>query len=484
MKKKIVSVMLAICLTAAMVSGCGGTTSNTETVNETEEVEEVQKEAEAPEEEAPAESTYETVTYDVSVTEVDEAAGTYKAYDAAGQEYVLTPAEDLADEEKALLTVGAGVKVSTEVEVTPEEQEEKDDQAEAEEAPVEESEETEAADEAETDEGEDTAEVEEVPEEQAPIEITVIAVESLDESTGYELNQSVQQATLGYTMEDMTDTQMYAKSSVNVRKGPSADDEKVGSLSTAQEVTVNGLTSTNWYRISYNDGEEAYVSANYLQNEKPVVQTAKASSGSGSSSGSSGGSSTAASSGASSVADAPISDAYLVYSSAEMDAAYAAGDMATYDAMLQANIDAADAKYGTTWGSASAEQTGGAASSGGSSSGSSSSEKSTSTSADFVDYLNEKREEAGEPAMSWSSSLASVATERAEEIVDDFSHNGSRNCSGEIIQKTPSGDVASWFTNFYNSGAHRASMMGNYNNVGAAYCKSGNYYYIVVLFSY
>ena len=72
----------------------------------------------------------------------------------------------------------------------------------------------------------------------------------------------------------------------------------------------------------------------------------------------------------------------------------------------------------------------------------------------------------------------------AEEIVDDFSHNGSRNCSGEIIQKTPSGDVASWFTNFYNSGAHRTSMMGNYHNAGAAYCKSGSYYYVVVLFDY
>lgn len=479
MKKKIVSVMLAICLTATVVSGCGGTTSNTETENEAEVVEEVQEDVEAPEEEVPTELTYETVTYDVSVTEADEEEGTYKAYDAAGQEYVLTPAEDLSDAEKELLTVGAGVKVSTEVEVTLEEQ---DYRAEAEEAPVEESEETEAADKAETDETKAAAEVEEVPEEQAPVEITVTAVESLDESTGYELNQSVQQATLGYTIEDMTDTQMYAKSSVNVRKGPSADDEKVGSLSTAQEVTVNGLTSTNWYRISYNDGE-AYVSAHYLQNEKPVVQTAKASSELGSSSGSSSGSSTAASSDGSSVTGAPISDAYLVYSSAEMDAAYAAGDMATYDAMLQANIDAADAKYGTTWGSASAEQTGGAASSGGSSSGSSSFEKSTSTSKELADYINQKRKEEGKGSMTWSDSLASIAEQRAEEIVDNFSHETLLNTGYEIIQKTPSGDVASWFTNFYNSAGHRANMMSSYNSsVGAAVCHCGNYYYIVVLF--
>ena len=310
-----------------------------------------------------------------------------------------------------------------------------------------------------------------------PIEITVTAVEALGETEGYELNQKVQELTRGYSMEDMADTQMYAKSSVNVRKSPSADDEKLGSLSTAQEVTVTGLTSTNWYRINYNDGT-AYVSANYLQNEKPVVQTAKKSSGGSASSGS-------ASSGSS--AGPTEADSFLVYSEDQIMAAYHVGDYASMNAMNQANVDAFDAKWGTHWGSASAQApttSGGGSSSGGSSEGSSSSEKSTSTSADFVDYMNQKRSEEGEDAMSWSGSLASVAAERAEEIVDDFSHNGSRNCSGEIIQKTGSGDVAAWFSNFYNSATHRASMMGNYHKAGAAYCKSGSYYYVVVLFDY
>lgn len=478
MKKKALAFLLAICMTAAMVTACGSTQETAP--QETEAVEETE-----PEEEAPVEPTYETVSYEVSITEVDEEAGTYKAYDANGQEYILTAADTLSEDEKALLAAGANLKVSTEVEVAPDAQAEKEDQAEAEEAPAEESEaaetetaESEDAEEASADESDGQAEeeAEEVPEEQAPIEITVTAVEALGETEGYELNQAVQQATLGYTMEDMADTQMFAKSSVNVRKGPSADDEKLGSLSTAQEVTVTGLTSSNWYRISYNDGT-AYVSAEYLQNEKPVVQTAKKSSG-----GSSGG----ASSGGSAAAEPSIEDAYLVYSSAQLDEAYASGDMALYNQMLTANIDAADAKYGTHWGSASAEApaASGGSSSGGSSTGGSSTEKSTSTSAEFVDYLNQKRSDEGKEAMSWSSSLASVAAERAEEIVDDFSHNGSRNCSGEIIQKTPSGDVASWFTNFYNSGAHRTSMMGNYHNAGAAYCKSGSYYYVVVLFDY
>lgn len=444
MKKKALSFLLAICMTAAMVTACGSTQGTAP--QETEAVEETE-----PEEEAPVEPTYETVSYEVSITEVDEEAGTYKAYDANGQEYILTAADTLSEDEKALLTAGANVKISTEVEVT-------EDAAE------------------ETTEETDTQGEADEQEKLAPIEITVTAVEALGETEGYELNQKVQELTLGYSIEDMADTQMYAKSSVNVRKGPSADDEKLGSLSTAQEVTVTGLTSSNWYRISYNDGT-AYVSAEYLQNEKPIVQTAKKSSG-----GSSGG----ASSGGSAAAEPSIEDAYLVYSSAQLDEAYASGDMALYNQMLTANIDAADAKYGTHWGSASAEApaASGGSSSGGSSTGGSSTEKSTSTSAEFVDYLNQKRSDEGKEAMSWSSSLASVAAERAEEIVDDFSHNGSRNCSGEIIQKTPSGDVASWFTNFYNSGAHRTSMMGNYHNAGAAYCKSGSYYYVVVLFDY
>ena len=478
MKKKALSFLFAICMTAAMVTACGSTQETAP--QETEAVEETE-----PEEEAPVEPTYETVSYEVSITEVDEEAGTYKAYDANGQEYILTAADTLSEDEKALLTAGANLKVSTEVEVAPEDQSEKEDQAEAEEAPAEESEaaetettESEDAEEAAADESDGQAEeeAEEVPEEQAPIEITVTAAEALGETEGYELNQAVQQATLGYTMEDMADTQMFAKSSVNVRKGPSADDEKLGSLSTAQEVTVTGLTSSNWYRISYNDGT-AYVSAEYLQNEKPVVQTAKKSSG-----GSSGG----ASSGGSAAAGQTEADNFLVYSEEQIMAAYHAGDYQSMTAMNQANVDAFDAKWGTTWGSASAEApaASGGSSSGGSSAGSSSTEKSTSTSAEFVDYLNQKRSDEGKEAMSWSSSLASVAAERAEEIVDDFSHNGSRNCSGEIIQKTPSGDVASWFTNFYNSGAHRTSMMGNYHNAGAAYCKSGSYYYVVVLFDY
>lgn len=74
-----------------------------------------------------------------------------------------------------------------------------------------------------------------------------------------------------YTYTDLNQT-MYAKQSVNVRSLPSTDGEKLGGLSTAQEVTVTGqCNETSWYRIDYN-GSVGYVSNNYLVNEKPVVE--------------------------------------------------------------------------------------------------------------------------------------------------------------------------------------------------------------------
>ena len=72
-----------------------------------------------------------------------------------------------------------------------------------------------------------------------------------------------------FTVTAMSATK-YAKSSVNVRKGPSADYEKIGTLSTNQKVTVTGQADTGWYQIELN-GEVAYVSNNYLVDEKVTV---------------------------------------------------------------------------------------------------------------------------------------------------------------------------------------------------------------------
>ena len=73
-----------------------------------------------------------------------------------------------------------------------------------------------------------------------------------------------------YTYTDMTST-MYATQTVNVRNLPSTDGDKVGSLSTNQEVAVTGqCNETGWYRFDYN-GQTAFVSDKYLSTEMVEV---------------------------------------------------------------------------------------------------------------------------------------------------------------------------------------------------------------------
>ena len=79
---------------------------------------------------------------------------------------------------------------------------------------------------------------------------------------------------LEYTYTDLDKT-MYAKQTVNVRDLPSTDGNKLGGLSSAQEVKVTGqCNETSWYKIVF-DGEVAFVSDSYLAEEKPVQQAAQ-----------------------------------------------------------------------------------------------------------------------------------------------------------------------------------------------------------------
>lgn len=79
-----------------------------------------------------------------------------------------------------------------------------------------------------------------------------------------------EQSTYSYTDKSAT---MYAQSSVNVRDLPDTNGNKVGGLSTNQEVSVTGqCNETGWYRINYNGGT-AYVSNSYLGDNK--VETKK-----------------------------------------------------------------------------------------------------------------------------------------------------------------------------------------------------------------
>lgn len=85
---------------------------------------------------------------------------------------------------------------------------------------------------------------------------------------------------LAYTYTDC-EAVKYAQQTVNVRSGPSTDFDKVGSLSTNQEVTVTGTCNeTGWYRIVL-DGSEAYVSNKYLGDSKVEVSAPPADNGDG-----------------------------------------------------------------------------------------------------------------------------------------------------------------------------------------------------------
>lgn len=72
-----------------------------------------------------------------------------------------------------------------------------------------------------------------------------------------------------FTVEDMDETTMWTISEVNYRDGASTDYAKLGSLAKYDEVTVNGVASTGWYRFKLDGDKVAYVSNNYLTTEDP-----------------------------------------------------------------------------------------------------------------------------------------------------------------------------------------------------------------------
>ena len=75
-----------------------------------------------------------------------------------------------------------------------------------------------------------------------------------------------------YTYTDMS-AAMYATQTVNVRNLPNTDGEKVGSLSTNEEIAVTGqCNETGWYRFDYN-GATSYVSNNYVSDTRIEVST-------------------------------------------------------------------------------------------------------------------------------------------------------------------------------------------------------------------
>ena len=71
-------------------------------------------------------------------------------------------------------------------------------------------------------------------------------------------------------------TVMYATASVNVRVEPDADSDRVGHLEKNERVTVTGLVSNGWVRISFKDGEY-FVNGSYLKEaDSPVSEASTA----------------------------------------------------------------------------------------------------------------------------------------------------------------------------------------------------------------
>ena len=395
---------LIIALTVAMVvCGCEKNQEADSVVIESEINEEV---AEEPEEQEPE---YETVSYSVVVASENED-GTYTAYDADNT-YILTLDENLPEDQRAEVTVGAAISISTKVKKASENEK------------------------AEGSESESESETE-TEEESAPVLVQVTAVADINEEEAAELTYATFEKINGFSVEDLTDTPMYASQTVNVRKGPSEDYEQLGALSWGDEVTVTGIASTGWYQIRYND-EIGYCSNNYIVNDKPVkTQTASAGS------------------------SASTSDL-----------------QGALNALISMGYSEEQAKI-------MIESQFGPGSSGGlvaSTSSDAGAEKETTLCLELADAINAGREAEGLDALAWDDSLATIAEERSKAITIDLSHRGSSTL--EMLTKSQSGEVQTWYNNFYNSIGHRQEMMSKtLTKIGAAYCYyKGSYYVIVTL---
>ena len=87
--------------------------------------------------------------------------------------------------------------------------------------------------------------------------------------------EEVQASTPEFTVEPMSNTTMYAQQTVNLRVGPGTNYEKIGKLTTNDEITVNGLANTasgSWYQLINADSTvKGYVSADYVKETKVKV---------------------------------------------------------------------------------------------------------------------------------------------------------------------------------------------------------------------
>ena len=70
------------------------------------------------------------------------------------------------------------------------------------------------------------------------------------------------------TISEMNDTVYVTGNGVNIRIGPGTEYDTVTSLSRGEELKRTGVTNNGWSQVEW-DGEEAYLSNNYVSEEKP-----------------------------------------------------------------------------------------------------------------------------------------------------------------------------------------------------------------------
>lgn len=94
-------------------------------------------------------------------------------------------------------------------------------------------------------------------------------VEETTESATEEATEETEKAPIVVTRLEEPKT-LYATMALNVRRGPSTDYEKAGSLAMAEAVTVLGQADTGWY-FFMRDGQAVYASGKYLSETQPEI---------------------------------------------------------------------------------------------------------------------------------------------------------------------------------------------------------------------
>ena len=94
-------------------------------------------------------------------------------------------------------------------------------------------------------------------------------VEETTESATEEATEETEKAPIVVTRLEEPKT-LYATMALNIRRGPSTDYEKAGSLAMAEAVTVLGQADTGWY-FFMRDGQAVYASGKYLSETQPEI---------------------------------------------------------------------------------------------------------------------------------------------------------------------------------------------------------------------